>query len=114
MPKGMPRGRTETTSALPLVSSRRGKYKELEKCELDAQVHADLMEYVEFVKEADGEEPKVGGIISAALERLFEADTAFPKWCENKRSRVRSDVKGIDNITPAVAVNANGSGAVKR
>ncbi len=43
----------------------------LEQCDLDAQVHADLFEYVEFVRDVDGEEPKVGGIVSAALERLL-------------------------------------------
>lgn len=109
MPKGMPRVKTETVGGLPLVSSKRGKYRELEKCELDAQVHADLMEYVEFVKEADGEEPKVGGIVSAALERLFEADTAFPKWCESKRSRARSEPKGTENTISAVTANTNGN-----
>jgi len=111
MPKGTPRARTETADALPLVSSKRGKYRELEKCELDAQVHADLMEYVEFVKEADGEEPKVGGIVSAALERLFEADAAFPMWREAKRSRARLGGNGMNSTAPAIAAGANGNGS---
>ncbi|MCA1623890.1 MAG: hypothetical protein LC778_08845 [Acidobacteria bacterium] len=59
MPKGTPRTRTETADALPLVSSKRGKYQELEKCELDAQVHADLMEYVEFVSNGTNTVPPV-------------------------------------------------------
>lgn len=113
MPKGTPRGKTETADALPLVSSKRGKYRELERCELDAQVHADLMEYVEFVKDADGEEPKVGGIVSAALERLFEADGAFPKWRETKRSRERHGGNGTNTVAPVVATSANGSGSSK-
>ncbi len=114
MPKGTPRGKTETAAALPLVSSKRGKYQELEKCELDAQVHADLMEYVEFVKEADGEEPKVGGIVSAALERLFDADAAFPKWRETRHSRARIGGNGTNLTTPAIAAGANGSSKAAR
>ena len=94
MPRGTPRTRTETVDAFPLVSSKRGKYLTLEQCDLDAQVHADLFEYVEFVRDADGEEPKVGGIVSAALERLFEADTGFPKWRENRRNRARAESNG--------------------
>lgn len=111
MPKGTPRTRTETADALPLVSSKRGKYQELEKCELDAQVHADLMEYVEFVKEADGEEPKVGGIVSAALERLFDADAAFPKWRETRHSRARLGGNGTNSTAPVIAGGANGTGS---
>lgn len=99
MPKGTPRTRTETVDALPLVSSKRGKYLTLEQCDLDAQVHADLFEYVEFVRDVDGEEPKVGGIVSAALERLFEADNGFPKWRENKRSRARAEAHGANGAT---------------
>lgn len=109
MPKGMPRVKPETTDALPLVSSKRGKYRELERCELDAQVHADLMEYVEFVKDADGEEPKVGGIVSAALERLFDADSAFPKWRETKRNRARHEGKETA-LSSVVSSGANGNG----
>jgi len=113
MPKGTPRTKIETADALPLVSSKRGKYQELERCELDAQVHADLMEYVEFVKEADGEEPKVGGIVSAALERLFDADAAFPKWRETKRSRARLGGNGTNSTAPVIAAGANGAGSSK-
>jgi hypothetical protein len=111
MPKGMPRTKMETTDALPLVSSKRGKYRELERCELDAQVHADLMEYVEFVKDADGEEPKVGGIVSAALERLFDADAGFPKWRENKRNRARVESKETTIAAATIAASANGNGS---
>ena len=80
----------------PLVNSKRGKYLKLDECDLDAQVHADLFEYVEFVRDVDGEEPKVGGIVSAALERLFEADPGFPKWRENRRSRARAESNGAN------------------
>ncbi len=68
---------------------------------------------IEFVKEADGEEPKVGGIVSAALERLFDADAAFPKWRETKRSRARLGGNGTNSTAPVIAAGANGAGSSK-
>ena len=104
MPKGARNVATERVETVPLVSSRRGKFRTLEQCELEAEVHERLGEYKSFVREVEGEEPTVGAICSAALEMLFAADRAFAKSQETKRKNVRSE--SIANG----ATNANGSG----
>lgn len=89
MPKGARSVATERVETVPLVSSRRGKFRMLEGCELEAEVHEKLGEYKSFVREVEGEEPTDGAICSAALEMLFAADTAFAKSQETKRKSIR-------------------------
>jgi len=85
MPKGTRRNGAERTETVPLVSSRRGKFRTLEGCELEAEVHEKLGEYKQFVREVEGDEPTNGAICSAALEMLFAADGAFLRSQEGKR-----------------------------
>jgi len=90
MPRATRQNGTERTEGAPLVSSRRGKFRALEECELEAEVHEKLGEYKQFVREVEGEEPTSGAICSAALEMLFEADKAFARSREGKRRVPRS------------------------
>ncbi len=90
MPRGTRQNGAERTETMPLVSSRRGKFRALEGCELEAEVHEKLGEYKQFVREMEGEEPTDGAICSAALEMLFEADKSFTKSREGKRRVPRS------------------------
>ncbi len=95
----------ERTEKMPLVSSRRGKFRALEGCELEAEVHEKLGEYKQFVREMEGEEPTDGAICSAALEMLFAADGAFMRAREGKRKNSRNGVTA-NNSSAASAASA--------
>ena len=90
MPRATRQNGAERTESAPLVSSRRGKFRALEGCELEAEVHEKLGEYKQFVREVEGEEPTDGAICSAALEMLFAADGAFLRSQESKRKNSRN------------------------
>lgn len=105
MPRGTRQSGTERMATAPLVSSRRGKFRALEGCELEAEVHEKLGEYKQFVREVEGEEPTDGAICSAALEMLFAADEAFVRSQESGRRNARH------NAATNGAGGANGAAA---
>jgi len=106
MPRGTRQNGTERTETMPLVSSRRGKFRKLEGCELEAEIHEKLGEYKQFVREMEGEEPTDGAICSAALEMLFAADGAFLRAQEGKRKNSRNGAAANGS-----SAAANGSSA---
>ncbi len=105
MPRATRQNGTERTETMPLVSSRRGKFRMLEECELEAVVHEKLGEYKQFVCEMEGEEPTDGAICSAALEMLFAADGAFLRAQEGKRKNSRNGA-AANHSSAATATSA--------
>lgn len=105
MPRGTRQNGAERTASPPLVSSRRGKFRALEGCELEAEVHEKLGEYKQFVREMEGEEPTDGAICSAALEMLFAADGAFVRSQEGRRKSSRNGT-AANNASSVSATSA--------
>ena len=97
--RGGRRAASETAESTPLVSAKRGKFRAVEKAQIEALVFARLEDYKAFVAEVEGEEPEDGAIISAGLEMLFDADKSFERWGAEQRRKNRN------------SSGANGSGA---
>lgn len=81
--------KAETTTSVPLVSAKRGKFTQLSDINVEAVVYARLSDYKAFVREIEGEEPDEGAVVSAALEMLFEADLGFERWLNDRRRKSR-------------------------
>ena len=91
--------RSEGDEDAPLVSAKRGKFAKLSEIKVEALVYARLCQYKEFVREMDGEEADEGAILSAGLERLFDADQGFQRWLNGRR---KTTSQALDSNNPKV------------
>lgn len=107
------RAKTETTTSVPLVSAKRGKFTPLTDTRVEAVVYARLMDYKEFVREMEGEEPDEGAIVSAGLEMLFNADQLFERWQndQRKKSRQPDDSHNAKSTTRSAVTSTVGVGS---
>ncbi|MBA3713586.1 MAG: hypothetical protein H0W76_14220 [Pyrinomonadaceae bacterium] len=87
------RNGAETIEAMPLVSTKRGKFETIEFAKVEALAFARLEDYKAFIAEMEGEEPEAGAVISAGLEMLFDADRGFERWAAERRKKGKNCAK---------------------
>ena len=111
--RGRRTAKAETTTSVPLVSAKRGKFTQLTDTKVEAEVYARLSAYKAFVREIEGEEPDEGAIVSASLEMLFEADKGFERWLndQRKKSRQPSDNNSARSVTRASTTSTSAGGS---